>query len=348
MRRFPSSFEFIIRNTLSLYYTVPSIDIVHLRHTYLTLFHPVQWPQPTKSQASTINMSKITPQRSSARSIGAKKPSLSVVLVLVAMLFNVMVPIVSARSKLMSYGLLKNGEYLVSPDGSKRFMVKDGKAIIKVKGKGNFYIWNLTPENAENIDPRQYSFQLDTLGMLAGVDPNGQVTRWIRDGRGLEKAQGVGPWELSLWNNGLLYLKEPTGTITWNSVCDSIQTYLEANTVFVGKCLASPDYGTFLNMKNDGGLVMYRGYTVVYYFSGLYHGDDPRPSTSLFLDIAGGVYVNSYTNHSQHVIREFNPPLKHDNYRLTITNDAKMRIADSSGRQVALFRPKQLKARTTA
>ncbi|KAF9364061.1 hypothetical protein BGX34_002610 [Mortierella sp. NVP85] len=283
-------------------------------------------------------MSKTTPQRSS-RSIGSKKPPFSALLVLVAMLFSVMVPTVSAKSKLMSGEQLKNGEYLDSPDGNKRFVIQDGKAIIQVKGKGNFQTWLLTPENDQGSDPRQYRFQLDKFGMLAGVDTKDQVTRWIRDGRDLEKAR-VGAWELSLRNNGLLYLKDPAGVITWNNICDSFQTYLEANTVFVGKCLVSPDYGSFLNMKNDGDLVLYKGYTPVYHFWGLYHGNIRQPSTFIVLGLSGGVYVNSYSKHEQHVIREFSPPLKHDKYRLTITNDAKMRIVDSRGRQMALFRPK--------
>ncbi|KAK3827750.1 MAG: hypothetical protein J3Q66DRAFT_321008 [Benniella sp.] len=282
-------------------------------------------------------MSKITPQRSSARSIGAKKPSFSAVLVLAVMLFNVMVPIVSAKSTLVSGEQLRNGEYLESPDRSKHFVVKDGQVIIQEKGKRDLWRWPLIPDGDQGSDPTQHSLGLDNYGLLSGIDGNGVVKHLIHPEMGKD-----GTWELSLRNNGLLYLKNPAGVIVWNNICGSIQTYLETTTVFVGgSCLVSPDYGTFLHMTKDGNLELYKGYTLVYHYAGLSH-PGAHSSTFLVLDKTGGVYVKSYTIHRQYVVHKFKPPLKNDKYRLTITNDAKMRIVDSRGRQMALFRPKQL------
>jgi len=283
-------------------------------------------------------MIEITTQRSS-RFIGAKKSLFSALLILATVLFNVMVPILSAKSTLMSGESLKNGAYLDSPDGTKRFVIEGRKAIIQEKDIRDLQTWILTPENDQGAAPEQYRFRLDTFGLLTGVDANGQVTRWIRDGRGLEKVQGVGAWELSLRNNGLLYLKDPAGVIAWNNICDQFETFLESNNGLMGSCLVSPDYGSFLYMKKNGNLVLYKGYTTVYSWSNIHHSDDEPPATTfLRFSKTGTLKVLKYTTKEEQLVYDNDKPgVKEDKYRLTITNDAKMLIVDSSGNQVALL-----------
>ncbi|KAK3827752.1 MAG: hypothetical protein J3Q66DRAFT_408827 [Benniella sp.] len=279
-------------------------------------------------------MSKITPQRSSARSIGTKKPSFSALLVLVAMLFSVMVPIVSARNTLMSNEQLLNGEYLESPDGSKRFVIQDGKAIIEEKGIRDLQTWLLTPENDQGSDPKQYRFGLDVYGMLNGLDGSLQVTRSLR--RTYEK-QEEGAWELSLWNNGILYLKNPNGVIVWNNICDSFAASLESNNMLIGECLASPDYGSLLYMKENGNLVLYNGYTTVSSISRLYPSDDQHP-VYLYLTSTGTLKLLRYNSNDECIVYNNDiSTVKEDKYRLTITNEARIMITDSSSNQVGFI-----------
>ncbi|KAF9364058.1 hypothetical protein BGX34_002607 [Mortierella sp. NVP85] len=280
-------------------------------------------------------MIEITPQRSS-RSIGAKKPSFSAILVLVVMLFKVMVPIVSAKSTLISGEKLKNGGYLESPDGTKRFVVKDGKAIIQQKGIRDLQTWLLTPDNYKGSDRKQFYFGVSKRGMVNGFDPHGRVTRSIR--RALE-ARTEGEWQLSLWNNGLLYLVNPAGDIAWNNICDSFQTYLESSIMFRGPCLVSPDYGSFLYMKYNGNLVLYNGYTPVYSWSKLYHTEAQQPvMIYLYLTTTGSLKVRKHNaNDEFFVFKNDNSGVKEDKYRLTVTYGARLRIADSSDNEVALI-----------
>ncbi|KAK3827747.1 MAG: hypothetical protein J3Q66DRAFT_382662 [Benniella sp.] len=280
-------------------------------------------------------MIEITPQRSSG-SIGAKKPSFSVMLVLAAMLFNVMVPVVSAKSKLMSGETLKNGEYLKSPDGTKRFLIQDGKAVIKHIGIRDLQTWLLTPDNYRGSDRKRFYFGVSKRGMINGFDAHGLVTRSIR--RALE-ARTDGKWQLSLWNNGLLYLTDPAGNIAWNNICDSFQAYLESSIMFRGPCLVSPDYGSFLYMKYNGNLVLYNGYTPVYSWSKLYHTDAQQPvMIYLYLTTTGSLKVRKHNaNDEFFVFKNDNPGVKEGKYRLTVTYGAKMRIADSSDNEVALI-----------
>ncbi|KAF9364059.1 hypothetical protein BGX34_002608 [Mortierella sp. NVP85] len=277
----------------------------------------------------------MTPQRSS-RSISSRKPSLSVILVLVVMLFNVMAPIVSAKSTLMSGESLKNGEYLESPDGTKRFVIEDGKAVIYQTGIRELQTWLLTPDNYRGSDRKQFYFAVDKFGMLAGHDAGGQVTRLIREAW---KLRMEGSWRLMLWDNGLLYLVNPAGTIAWNNICDSFATSVESSTMFMGDCLASPNYRSFLYMKYTGNLVLYKGYTSVYSWSKLYHRDDQQPvMIYLYLTTTGTLKIRKHNANDEWVIfKNDKPGVKEGKYRLTITNDTKLRIADSRDNVVALI-----------
>ncbi|KAK3827748.1 MAG: hypothetical protein J3Q66DRAFT_362950 [Benniella sp.] len=282
-------------------------------------------------------MSKITPQRSSAGSFGPKKPSLSAMLVLVAMLFNVLVPIVSAKSSLMSGESLKNGEYLESPDGTKRFVIEDGKAVIYQTGIRELQTWLLTPENYQGSDRKQFYFALDSYGMLAGHDASGKMTRLIRESLRLRME---GAWKLSLWDNGLLYLITPTGTIAWNNICDTFVESLESSgTLFMSDCIVSSDHRSFLYMKHTGNLVLYNGYTSVYSWSKLYHREDQQPVIIyLYLTSTGTLKIRKHNTNDEWVIfKNDRPGVKEGKYRLTITNNAKLRIADSRDNMVALI-----------
>ncbi|KAK3827751.1 MAG: hypothetical protein J3Q66DRAFT_394082 [Benniella sp.] len=281
-------------------------------------------------------MSKITPQRSSARSIGAKKPSLSALLVLAVILFNVMVPIVSAKSTLVSGEQLRDGEYLESPDRSKRFVVKDGKAIIQEKGIRNLQTWLLTPENDQGSDPSQYRIKLSALGILAGVNSNGKVTRVIRPES--PQTQMDGAWELSLMNNGFLYLKNRYGVIVWNSICDHVKIHLDSNEILMDACLIAPD-GSFLYMKANGNLVLYKGYTPLYSWSRLYQGGK-KAWNRIFLYLTSTGTLKIVNNSTKTEVVLFNndkPGVKEGRYRLLLGSDGKMLIIDSRGVQVALL-----------
>ncbi|KAF9364063.1 hypothetical protein BGX34_002612 [Mortierella sp. NVP85] len=279
-------------------------------------------------------MSKITPQRS-ARSIGAKKPSFPALLVLAIMLFSVMVPIVSAKSTLVTGEQLKNGEYIESPDRSKRFMVKDGKAIIEEKGIRDLQTWLITPENDQGSDPRQYRIEL-TMGMLTGVDPNGIITRVIRLA---EQTEMDGKWELSLQNNGILHLKNPAGVLVWNNICNNIKTHIDSNQILMGACLVSPDYGSFLYMKPSGNLVLYKGYTSLYSWSNLYQSE-LQHRIFIYLSTTGTLkIIKKNTKEEVVLFNNDRSGVKEGRYRLTLTNDAKMLIVDSSDNVVALLSP---------
>jgi hypothetical protein len=250
------------------------------------------------------------------------------------MLFNVMVPIVSAKSTLMSGETLKNGEYLESPDGTKRFVIEDGKAVIYQTGVRELQTWLLTPDNYRGSDRQQFYFAVDRYGMLAGRDTSGQVTRLIREAW---KLRMEGAWQLSLWDNGLLYLNNPAGVIAWNNICDSFATSLESSTMFMGDCLVSPDYRTFLYMKYNGNLVFYNGYTTLYSWSELYHRDDQQPvMIYLYLTTTGTLKIRKHNANDEWVIFMNDKP-KEGKYRLTVTNDAELRIADSRDNVVVLI-----------
>ncbi|KAK3827754.1 MAG: hypothetical protein J3Q66DRAFT_394085 [Benniella sp.] len=310
-------------------------------------------------------MSKITPQRSSARSISAKKPSLPAILVLAAMLFNVMVSIVAAKSTLMSGESLKNGEYLESPDGSKRFVVEDGKAIIRQKGIRDLQTWLLTSKNDQGSDPTQYSLRLNDRGMLSGLDGNGQLKSSIRH---VWSGQRVGSWELSLWDSGLLYLKNPDGYVVWNNICDNIWSILSSTSVFEGACIVSPDHGSLLYMKKNGNLVLYKGYTPFccfgrpadkkpksfsgyHWLEGLFgfkifsaqgfvlRRDNPGPSTVyLHLSRTGTLKIYDYKFKEEYIIHDNDKPgVKQGTYYLRITDEPRIQIVDNEGIQVALI-----------
>jgi hypothetical protein len=281
-------------------------------------------------------MSKIIPQRSSTRSIGAKKPSLSAVLVLAAMLFNIMIPMVSAKSTMVTNELLLNRQYLESPDGSKRFVVQDGKAIIRQKGIRDLQTWLLTPKNDQGSDPTQYSLRLDNHGLLSGLDGNGQITSSIRHAW---PGQRVGSWELSFWDSGLLYLKNPDGHVVWNNICENVWSIFISTSVFKGACLVSPDYGSFLYMKNNGNLVLYKGYTPVRLYSQLVHSDNPGPSSVyLHLSKTGTLKLYDYNSKEEYIIHDNDKPgVKQGNYYLGVTDEPRIQITDSEGIQVALI-----------
>jgi hypothetical protein len=270
------------------------------------------------------------------------KPSLSVLLVLAAVLFNVMVPIVSAKSILMSGEQLRKGEYIESPDGSKRFVVKDGKAIIEEKGIRDLQTWLLTPENDQGSDGKQYQFAVDNHGILSGLDASGQITRYIRPAMG---TQMEGIWELSLWNNGILYLKNPAGVLVWNNICDNIKTYVDSNEILMSACLISPDYGSFLYMKENGNLVLYKGYTPLFSWSNLYQGgNELQHRIFLYLSTTGTLKIIKKNTKEEGVFfGNDGSGVKEGRYRLTLTNDAKMLIVDSSDNVVALLPPKPLR-----
>ncbi|KAK3827753.1 MAG: hypothetical protein J3Q66DRAFT_408830 [Benniella sp.] len=280
-------------------------------------------------------MSEITPQRSSARSIGAKKPSLSALLVLAVILFNVMVPIVAAKSTLVSGEQLRDGEYLESPDRSKRFVVKDGKAIIEEKGIRDLQTWLLTPYDAP--DGKQYDFGINNQGILSSLDASGTTARVIRSAAG---TQMEGSWELSLQNNGILYLKNPAGVLVWNNICLNVKTYINSNEILMDACLVSPDYGSFLYMKANGNLVLYKGYAPLYSWSNLYQGDTVQYRIFLYLTTTGTLKIIKKETKEEFVFFDNDRSgVKEGRYRLTLTNDAKMLIVDSSDNVVVLLSP---------
>jgi hypothetical protein len=92
-------------------------------------------------------------------------------------------------------------------------------------------------------------------------------------------------------------------------------------------------------MKKNGNLVLYKGYTTVYSWSNIHHSDDEPPATTfLRFSKTGTLKVLKYTTKEEQLVYDNDKPgVKEDKYRLTITNDAKMLIVDSSGNQVALL-----------
>jgi len=263
-------------------------------------------------------MSEISLQRSS-RSNGTKKLSLSAILVLVFMLFNVMVPVVSALSKISS-GTLEIGDYLESPDKTKRFVIQtDGNAVVY---EGKAALWSSGMQGTG-----RYYISLSNIGDLCVYN---------KDNNCVKRLSTIvnpvsGQWDLTLMNNGLLILKDPKGVIRWNNAQYSQMTSINSERPFFDQCLHSSNYQFFLCMQHDGNLVVYNTYKFMVAYSSLFQ----RRAVYLYLSKTGILSINTVDGAQSIVSKKTNG--KVDTYRLGITNEGKIRIDDSKGRLFELI-----------
>jgi hypothetical protein len=264
-------------------------------------------------------MSEITPRQSS-KSNGIKKLSLSAIFVLVFMLFNVMVPTVSAANQMAS-GTLAIGDRLESPDGISHFVIQsDGNAVI--------YQNKTVPRwGSGALGAGKYYILLTNVGDLCVYNADHKCVKSLA--RFDNPPQGQ--WDLSLRNNGVLYLKDPNGEVRWISTC-----YFQVNTVmsdlpFFDQCIPSPDGQQFLKMQTDGNLVIYDGYNAVRAFNGL-HG---RKNVYLHLSKTGILTLNTIGGLQTTLSRNTNG--KTDTYHLRVTDDVKLRVSNSKGETFELL-----------
>ncbi|KAF9364056.1 hypothetical protein BGX34_002605 [Mortierella sp. NVP85] len=264
-------------------------------------------------------MSEITPRQSS-KSNGIKKPSLSAIFVLVFMLFNVMVPTVSADNQMTS-GTLEIGDYLESPDGISRFVIQpDGNAVI-YQNKTVPKWWSGV------IGTGKYYILLTNVGDLCVYNADHKCVKSLA--RFDNPPQGQ--WDLSLWNNGVLYLKDPNGEIRWISNCYSEVNTIKSELPFFNHCIPSPNSQYFLKMQADGNLVIYEGYRALRAFSGLYN----RKTVYLSLSRTGIITLNTIGGLQTTISK--NTGGKTDTYHLGVTDDAKLRVSNSKGETFELL-----------
>ncbi|KAK3827744.1 MAG: hypothetical protein J3Q66DRAFT_362946 [Benniella sp.] len=264
-------------------------------------------------------MSELTPRQSS-KSNGIKKLSLSAIFVLVFMLFNVMIPTVSAANQMMS-GTLEMGDELESPDGNSRFIIQpDGNAVVyqnKTAAK-----WWSGP-----LGTGKYYILLTNVGDLCVYNADHKCVKSLA--RFENPPQGQ--WDLSLWNNGVLYLKDPSGEIRWINTCYSQVNTVKSDVPFFDHCIPSPNNQQFLKMQTDGHLVIYDGYRAVRAFNGLYG----RKNVYLHLSKTGTITLNTIGGLQTVISKNTNG--KTDTYHLGVTNDAKLRVSNSKGETFELL-----------
>ncbi|KAF9364057.1 hypothetical protein BGX34_002606 [Mortierella sp. NVP85] len=263
-------------------------------------------------------MSEISPQRSS-RSNGTKKLSFSAILVLVFMLFNVMIPVVSALSKITS-GTLEIGDYLESPDKTKRFVIQtDGNAVVY---QGKQSLWA--------------SGALGTGRYYISLSNTGDLCVYNKDNNCVKRLSTIynpvaGQWDLTLMNNGILILKDPKGVIRWNNFQYAQMTSINSERPFFDQCFHSSNYQYFLCMQHDGNFVVYNAYKSIAAYSGLYN----RKSVYLYLSKTGILSLNTVDGAQSIVSKKTGG--KVDTYRVGVTNEGKIRIDDSKGRLFELI-----------
>ncbi|KAK3827745.1 MAG: hypothetical protein J3Q66DRAFT_321005 [Benniella sp.] len=259
-------------------------------------------------------MREISPQRSS-RSNGTMKLSRSVILVLVFMLFNTIVPVVSAVTKLVSVEKLVIGDYLESLDKTKRFVIQDdGNAVV--------YQNITTPLWASGkIAPNSiFYISLSDVGEICVFDKDNKCVKSLARIADPVRDQ----WELTHLNTGILILKDPKGVIRWNNIQNSELTALKSEVPFFDHALPSPNYQYFLSMQGDGNLVFYNAYKAERAFSPFYR----RRSVYLCLSRTGILSLNAITGGSYIISKKATG--KVDTYSLAVTNDGKI-LDDSNG-----------------
>jgi len=269
-------------------------------------------------------MSNITPQRSS-RSNGTKKLSPSALLVLVVMLFNVIVPVASVRSRITSGQRMNIGDYLESRDGSKRFVVEAKRGVIYDDRKTELQIWT-------NDTPDQYYYELTDRGYFCGIVPQ-DPPRTLSCIHTSYEDMPVGTWQMSLENNGILYGRDGKGVYHWNSFCRLEVLTLPTERPLFTSCLMSPDTRNFLHIQANGMLVIYRGRKAVRSFTQL----SGKSSVYLFLSKTGSLSIRTSHSPVEEYVIFNNRDGSEQKYIASITDDAKIRIEDGDGNRVALI-----------
>lgn len=269
-----------------------------------------------------FDMSKITPQSSSARSNGTKKLSFSAMVGLTVMLLNALVPVVSARSGIKSGQVIPTNESLESPDQSHRLLMKEnGSAVLSTTSRPQFPIWILGKEST----PANYRFKLRRNGRACVLKPNGRNHECTSGPFGGPRRD---KWSLDLHNNGVLYLKDSKDQLSWTSVCPVAGTILKAGEQLKASCLVSPDQNTFLYMRPTGPLVIYKGNNGGRDFE---HADG---STDAYFMITheGALKIIDPSGNKEYYLYEGGLP--HDDYTAEISNDQKIVIRGSDGNPV--------------
>jgi hypothetical protein len=230
------------------------------------------------------------------------------------MLFNAMVPVVSAVTKLVSSEKLEIGDYLESPDKTKRFVIQvDGNAVVY---QGKAPLWS-----SGVLGNGRYYISLSDVGEICVFDKDNKCVKSLA--RVADPVRGQ--WELTHLNTGILILKDPKGVIRWNNIYHSELTTLKSEVPFFDHALPSPNYQYFLSMQGDGNLVFYNAYKPERAFGQFYL----RRSVYLYLSRTGVLSLNTITGASYIISKKATG--KVDTYSLVVTNDGKIRVDDSNG-----------------
>jgi len=225
---------------------------------------------------------------------------------------------VKRRSKISAGQRLWSGEQLTSSDGTKRYVAQsDGNSVIYDES-GNV-LWTL----GQYIpSPRStYYAELQRDGNFCFQAWNGDGKKCVRN-----FAFPDHKYEMELYGNGLLYFKETSGYVKATNLCPVWGTSIVSGTRMDLSCVISPNHNAFLYMQPDGNLVTYVAYKAAWAFP-------QAMGSGRFLELTntGALRILDSGGNIKHTL--FNGGLSKGTYYASVTNDGKISIKGTDGKE---------------
>lgn len=245
--------------------------------------------------------------------------SLSITLFLTIFLINILVPVESLKTTLKAGEILTSEDLdmLESPDAKTHLMLqKDGNLVMFQGGKS---IWASDTEGEKD----DYYLKLEPQGALRIYNSKNEYYRDVVHFLGES-----GDWRLHTNNNGVLYLTNPDGILRWTSLGHVYGTSIASGTVIPSPFgIVSPDWNTFMAMRDDGQLVIYKGHETIGGFShATGEGRNLRFTDTGALQLA---------NHHGEVLHTmFEGASTKGTYTAWVTNDGKISVKEKNGREL--------------